>query len=88
MFPEINAPNEENNGLSIIVDPFNQHSLEGISINYRKSSFTDDCYWYSVVKFKNGNTNGEQRLGNCETFDEIVLQVKNLLDEIKRKNNG
>ena len=84
MVPEINVP-EEDNGLSIVVDPFNQHSLEAISINYRKNTFNDDCYWYGVVKFKNGNTAGEQRLGNCQTFEEIVLQVKNLLNEIKSK---
>lgn len=86
MFPDLNIPEEnENNRLSIIVDPFTQDSLESVSINYRKNPFSNECYWYGVVKFKNGNTAGEQRLGNCQTFEEIVLQVKNLLNEIKSK---
>lgn len=86
MFPDINIPEEnENNRLSIIVDPFTQDSLESVSINYRKNPFSNECYWYSNVKFQNGKTIGEQRLGNCETFEEIVLQVKNLLNEIKSK---
>lgn len=86
MFPDINMPEEnENNGLSIIVDPFTQDSLESVSINYKKNLFSNKCYWYAYVKFQNGKTIGEQRLGDCETFEEIVLQVKNLLNEIKSK---
>lgn len=86
ILPEINIPEDEN-GLSIIVDPFNDTSLHSVSINYRKNSFSGVGYWYSVVNFKNGNTEGSQKLGDCETFEEIVLQVKNLLKEIKSKNN-
>jgi hypothetical protein len=85
---EINIPDEGENGLSVIVDPFLSDSLESLSINYRKNSFSKDTYWYANVVFQNGNTKGEQRLGNCETFEEIVIQVKHLLNEIKNKSNG
>lgn len=85
---EINIPEEGENGLSVIVDPFLSDSLERLSINYSKSSFSNKSYWYANVVFQNGNTKGEQRLGNCETFEEIVIQVKHLLNEIKNKSNG
>lgn len=85
---EINIPEEGENGLSVIVDPFLTDSLEGLSINYTKSSFSKDSYWYAIVRFQNGGTKGEQRLGNCETFEEIVIQVKHLLNELKNKGNG
>lgn len=85
---EINIPEEGENGLSVIVDPFLSDSLESLSINYRKNSFSGDTYWYANVVFQNGRTKGEQRLGNCETFEEIVIQVKHLLNEIKNKSNG
>jgi hypothetical protein len=85
---EINMPEGEENGLSVIVDPFLSDSLESLSINYRKNSFSKETYWYANVVFQNGRTKGEQRLGNCETFEEIVVQVKHLLNEIKNKSNG
>lgn len=85
---EINIPEEGENGLSVIVDPFLSDSLESLSINYRKSSFSKNPYWYANVVFQNGRTKGEQRLGECETFEEIVIQVKHLLNEIKNKSNG
>lgn len=85
---EINIPEEGENGLSVIVDPFISDSLESLSINYRKSSFSKNTYWYANVVFQNGRTKGEQRLGECETFEEIVIQVKHLLNEIKNKSNG
>jgi hypothetical protein len=85
---EINIPEDGENGLSVIVDPFLSDSLESLSINYRKNSFSKDTYWYANVVFQNGRTKGEQRLGNCETFEDIVIQVKHLLNEIKNKSNG
>jgi hypothetical protein len=85
---EINMPEGEENGLSVIVDPFLSDSLESLSINYRKNSFSKKTYWYANVVFQNGRTKGEQRLGECETFEEIVAQVKQLLNEIKNKGNG
>lgn len=85
---EINIPDEGENGLSVIVDPFLSDSIESLSINFRKNSFTNETYWYSNVVFQNGRTKGEQRLGNCETFEEIVIQVKQLLNELKNKSNG
>jgi hypothetical protein len=85
---EINMPEGEENGLSVIVDPFLSDSLESLSINYRKNLFSKKTYWYANVVFQNGRTKGEQRLGECETFEEIVAQVKQLLNEIKNKGNG
>lgn len=85
---EINIPEEGENGLSVIVDPFLKDSIESLSINYRKNSFSKDTYWYANVVFQNGRTKGEQRLGNCETFEEIVIQVKHLLNELNNKSNG
>jgi hypothetical protein len=85
---EINVPDGEDNGLSVIVNPFLIDSIERLSINYAKSSFSKESYWYANVVFQNGRTKGEQRLGNCETFEEIVIQVKHLLNELNSKNNG
>lgn len=85
---EINIPEDGENGLSIIVDPFLKDSIESLSINYRKNSFSNNTYWYANVVFQNGRTKGEQRLDNCETFEEIVIQVKHLLNELNKKSNG
>jgi len=82
---ELNIPEDGENGLSVIVDPFLSDSLESLSIYYRKSPFSGSTYWYANVVFQNGKTKGEQKLGNCDTFEEIVIQVRQLLDELKNK---
>jgi hypothetical protein len=69
--------------LSTLKDPFIKDSISGITIRYTTAGRKP--YWYALVEFKNGNTSGEQRLGECDTFEEIVLQVKLLLDELKNK---
>lgn len=69
--------------LSKLKDPFIKESISGITIRYTTAGRKP--YWYALVEFKNGNTRGEQKLGECDTFEEIVLQVKLLLDELKNK---
>ena len=87
MFPELNIPedNQTNNQVSLIIDPFVQDSLKSVSINYNKSSFDNSTYWYARLSFENGATKGEQRIDNCPTFEEIVVKVKQILDEVKNK---
>lgn len=88
MFPEINIPEdkETNTQVSLIIDPFVKDSLKSVSINYMKSSFNDSSYWYARLSFENGATKGEQKIDNCPSFEEIVVKVKQILDEVKNKS--
>lgn len=68
--------------ISVIKDPFNKDCIGDIAINYTTSF--GSRYWYARIQFKNGNTSGEQRTPNCETFEEVVAQIKIILNSINQ----
>lgn len=71
-----------NHTLSIIKDPFLKDCVGNIGIN--RSSWGGKYYWWGRVEFINGNTKGEQKTPDCETFEEVLSAVKQILNSIKR----
>ncbi len=74
---------KEKSGISIIKDPFNKTSIVQVWFNYSPRLFGNgewDCS--ATVRFKNGNTEAEQKF-RADTFDDCVVQVKNFIDTLK-----
>lgn len=69
--------------LSVIKDPFLKDCLDEVSIYYR--TWCGRKYWYAVVEFKNGNTKGEQKTPEVDTFEDVIYQLKTILNSIQQK---
>lgn len=67
---------------SIIKDPFLKYKITKISVSYSKNWTNDNFTARGCVEFENGNTKGEQKFTG-ETFDDVVLQIKAMLDNLK-----
>lgn len=65
---------------SIIKDPFEKNSIEGVSVRLFKG-WNGEWRASGNVNFKNGNTEGTQNF-KAQTFDEVVVQIKSLLQEL------
>lgn len=68
--------------LSVIKDPFKKECAGDISI--RRTSWGQKWYWYAIIEFKNGNTKGEQKTPECETFEDVITQLKIILNSINQ----
>lgn len=66
---------------SIIKDPFNKDGFNGLSIFVNRKWIGDGWSITGVVKFKNGNTNGEQDFRN-QTLDGLLIEMKQFLDSL------
>ena len=68
---------------SVIKDPFIKNKVKRINVTYQ--DFWDDGKWAAsgTVSFKNGDTAGEHNFKG-ETFDEVVMQIKIMLDNLKQ----
>lgn len=77
----LNLEGEGEEQVSIIMNPFQTDCVTNISINFT-NSVLGNPYWYGYVKFKNGNTEGEQRTSKHQTFEEVVVEVKQILDSL------
>jgi hypothetical protein len=69
--------------VSVIKDPFKKDGLSGISIQY--ITWALKPYWWAKVEFKNGNTSGDQRTPNCDTFEEVIIALKQILNSVENK---
>ena len=69
--------------LSVIKDPFGKDHVGDIIIHYR-STCIDKPYWVGSVEFRNGNTKGEQRTPHCDTFEELVAAMKQIMDSVNK----
>lgn len=78
--------NEEtkNNIISVIKDPFIQEKIVGISIRYEGGGYPKP-YWYTKVEFANGNTKGEQRSPYRESMEEVLIDLKQIMDSVNNK---
>ena len=78
--------NEEtkNNVVSVIKDPFIQEKIVGISIRYNGDGYPKP-YWYARVEFKNSNTKGEQMSPYRDSMEEVLLDLKQIMDSVKNK---
>ena len=70
-----------NKSLSVIKDPFLKDKVTDITIRY--TSWSNKFYWYAKIQFKNGNTSGEQITPDCDTFEEVLAQIKIIEQSIK-----
>jgi hypothetical protein len=78
---DLNITEEDAKSISVIKDPFQTNCITNVSINFT-TGFSNP-YWYGCVKFKNGNTQGEQRTSNTQTFEDIVVEIKQILNSLK-----
>lgn len=69
--------------LSVFKDPFNKAHITDISIRY--TSWCNKFYWRGYVTFRNGNTKGEQDTPECETWDELMVHMKQIYDSLAVK---
>ena len=78
--------NEEtkNNVVSVIKDPFIEVKIVGISIRYNGDGYPKP-YWYVKVEFANGNTKGEQMSPYRDSMEEVLLDLKQIMDSVKNK---
>lgn len=69
--------------ISVIKDPFIKDGVRGIWIRY--STNFNNPHWNASVEFTNGNTKGEQNTPDCKTFEEVIICLKQILNEVERK---
>lgn len=68
---------------SVIKDPFNKRSVKRIYVSMSDLWGRGDAWSANgQVEFTNGNTSGTQQFSG-KTFDEVVLQIKAFLEELK-----
>ena len=80
---DFNLSEEQSDGLSVINNPFTSDCVTNMWISYYNSGFGRP-HWSGKVSFKNGKTTGEQKTNNVETFDEVVAEMKQILNTIKQ----
>lgn len=57
-------------------DPFTQECIESVWFWCNKNTFRNSIEYRATVKFKNGNTTGEQKF-DAESFEMLVRKVDN-----------
>jgi|WetSurMetagenome_2_1015567.scaffolds.fasta_scaffold644248_1 hypothetical protein len=70
---------------SVIQNPFMKTKVKRIWVSYSEQfNFRGPEKWSAngSIEFENGETKGEQKF-TAETFDEVVLKIKAVLDELK-----
>lgn len=82
-----NTSNEEepNNEISVFKDPFQQNCIDEITISYRRPIFATSHVWSGRVDFKNGLTTGTQKTPECNTWDELMIQMKQIYQSLNVK---
>ena len=63
---------------SVLKNPFGKNSIKRIYVSFYQ--YNDRWSANGSVEFENGNTKGEQKFTG-QTFDDVVLQIKALIDE-------
>ena len=75
----------KNNVVSVIKDPFLESKIKGITLRYNGDAIFSKPYWYVSVDFENGYTKGEQSSPHRESMEEILIDLKQILDSVKNK---
>lgn len=63
------------------VDPFKKDKLESVHLRYTKFWSKDPFKWTGEIKFKNGNTSGQQEFEEKELPD-ILAKMQQFLDSL------
>ena len=71
--------------VSVFQDPFQQNCIDEISISYRKPIFSTNHVWSGRVDFKSGLTTGQQKTPECNTWDELMIHMKQIYDSLNVK---
>lgn len=66
--------------MAIINDPFGKSCIESISIRMTKL-YGGKLWFYADVEFKNGNTEGKQRIEGSDLTD-VYLKVKAFVESL------
>lgn len=61
---------------------FGKSNIEGLSIHVRRNVFTNKFYSFGLIKFKNGNTTGEQKF-EADKFEEVFKQMQDFMNNLK-----
>lgn len=69
---------------SAYLEPFNVDKVDSIIIYLNKNIWTEKVQVSSTIKFKNGNTTGEQ-VFKTETIEQGIKQMQDFLNQL---NNG
>lgn len=69
---------------SAYLEPFNVDKVDSIIIYLNKNIWTEKVQVSSTIKFKNGNTTGEQ-VFKTETIEQGMKQMQDFLNQL---NNG
>jgi len=81
---DFNITEEQAKSISVIKDPFSTECITNINISYHNSGFSNP-YWWGRVVFTNGKTSGEQRTNNVESFEDIVVEMRQILNSLNNK---
>lgn len=76
------STDKPNNEVSVFKDPFNSTCIDQIWISYSKPIFQANHVWTGKVEFKNGLTSGEQKTPQCNTWEELMIQMKAIYDSL------
>ena len=68
---------------SVILNPFEKTNITDINLYYSKKVFSSKMKWWGSVEFKNGLTEGTQKLPECDTFEEILNELKKIENSLK-----
>ena len=64
---------------AIITDPFKEDKITCIGLYWRSAG------WWGYVEFKNGKTEGKQGLVESDSLDNMVAQIRAIVESIKDK---
>lgn len=81
----LNITEEDAKEISVINDPFQTNCITNIWISFNNHNFLSKPHWNAKVSFMNGKTSGEQKTNNVDSFEEIVVEVKQILNSINKK---
>jgi hypothetical protein len=81
---DLNISDKQSRNISVILDPFQTNCITNVGIHFNNSGISNP-YWYGYVKFKNENTEGEQRTNKTQSFEEIVIEIRQILNSLNTK---
>ena len=71
--------------LSVIKDPFRKDCITGVWMYFQPDIFTNAPKWAGWVEFTNGNSIGKQETPKVESFDELIIAMKQIFESIQHK---
>jgi hypothetical protein len=80
----LNITEEQARSISVIKDPFATEHITNVMISYNNNGYTNP-YWYGRVVFTNGKTSGEQKTNDVQSFEEIVVEIRQILNSLNHK---